>query len=373
MVADDEGKEALSACGRDEPVTEVSLFDYMLPEELVAPTPAERRDESRLLCLDRRTGAVAHRRFRDISGLLGPDDLLIVNDARVIPARLAARRQTGGAVEVLLVRPLEPGEGGPWLAMLHARGKLRRGELIHLDRPDAELLLVERRNGGCWVVTLRTPGVDMRGVLEYGRMPLPPYVLKARRRRGMPEDRPELDDERYQTVFASRAGAVAAPTAGLHFTPELLGRIRGAGTEVRALTLLVGPGTFRPVMAEHVESHELEPEAYHLPAETAAAVRAALQSGRRIVATGTTCCRVLEYVARQGAWQQHSGWTDLFIYPPFEFKAVAALITNFHLPRSTLLMLVCAFAGRERVLDAYRAAVRERYRFYSYGDAMFIY
>jgi len=331
MVADDEGKEALSACGRDEPVTEVSLFDYMLPEELVAPTPAERRDESRLLCLDRRTGAVAHRRFRDISGLLGPDDLLIVNDARVIPARLAARRQTGGAVEVLLVRPLEPGEGGPWLAMLHARGKLRRGELIHLDRPDAELLLVERRNGGCWVVTLRTPGVDMRGVLEYGRMPLPPYVLKA------------------------------------------LGRIRGAGTEVRALTLLVGPGTFRPVMAEHVESHELEPEAYHLPAETAAAVRAALQSGRRIVATGTTCCRVLEYVARQGAWQQHSGWTDLFIYPPFEFKAVAALITNFHLPRSTLLMLVCAFAGRERVLDAYRAAVRERYRFYSYGDAMFIY
>jgi S-adenosylmethionine:tRNA ribosyltransferase-isomerase len=205
-----------------------------------------------------------------------------------------------------------------------------------------------------------------------GAVPLPPYVHRARRSRGLPEEMPELDRERYQTVYAREPGAVAAPTAGLHFTEALLERVREAGVEVRALSLLVGPGTFQPVRAERVCDHRLEAEFFRLPAETACAVSDALQQGRRVVATGTTACRVLEHVARHGPWQESSGWTDLFIYPPFEFKAVGALITNFHLPRSTLLMLVAAFAGRDKVLDAYREAVREGYRFYSYGDAMFI-
>jgi S-adenosylmethionine:tRNA ribosyltransferase-isomerase len=204
-------------------------------------------------------------------------------------------------------------------------------------------------------------------------MPLPPYIRKARRRRGMTELKPELDRHRYQTVFARRPGAVAAPTAGLHFTRPLLERIETRGVSVQTLSLLVGPGTFRPVRTEQVEDHSLDAESYYLPQETAQAVSRALEEGQRVVATGTTCCRVLEYVVRNAQWEEHTGWTDLYIYPPFEFRVVNALITNFHLPRSTLLMLVSAFAGRNNVLAAYREAVQEGYRFYSYGDAMFLY
>ena len=364
-------------------MTEPKLFDYDLPEALIAVRPTDRRDESRLLRLDRRTGEISHGTFADLEGLLGPSDLLIINDARVIPARLSARRDSSGRVEVMLVRPWnaeyvvatqEYADRRPWLAMLRCRGRLRQGETLLLERPaDASLRLVEKCGGGRWVVSLETQGLTMQDLLAQGSIPLPPYVLKARRKRGMPQELPELDRERYQTVFARRPGAVAAPTAGLHFTRELLARIEGAGVAVRALSLLVGPGTFLPVRTTRVEDHILEQEFYHLPGETAAAVSEALEAGRRIVAIGTTCCRVLEYVARRGEWREHSGWTDLYIYPPFEFKAVGALITNFHLPRSTLLMLVCAFAGRERIMEAYREAVREGYRFYSYGDAMFIY
>jgi len=362
-------------------MTEADLFDYELPEALIAARPAVRREESRLLQLDRRTGEIRHGTFTDIEELLRPGDLLVVNDARVIPARLSAQRATGGHVEVLLVRPwqtLDGGTGseetgeGAWLAMLRCGGKLRQGELVRLEGAGADLQLLQKRAGGYWLVSPAPAGLTMQQVMEHGRTPLPPYVLKARRMRGMPQELPELDRERYQTVYAQRPGAVAAPTAGLHFTRELLARLQGRGVDLQTLSLLVGPGTFRPVKAARVEDHVLEPERYHLPAATAAAVAEALRAGRRIVATGTTCCRVLEYVVRRGEWRGHSGWTDLFIHPPFEFKAVGALITNFHLPRSTLLMLVCAFAGRERIMQAYRAAVEEGYRFYSYGDAMFI-
>ena len=352
-------------------MTDVSLYDYELPESLIAATPAGRRDESRLLHLDRRTGAVSHRRFLDVPELLRPGDLLVLNDARVIPARLHARRSTGGRVEVLLVRPMvDDKPDGPWVAMLKAGGKPQPGEALALEGADATLRLVEKRGSGYWAVQADGAGIDE--LLATGQMPLPPYIVDARERRGMPASIPELDIERYQTVFARRPGAVAAPTAGLHFTDELLSSLRSGGVEVRTLSLLVGPGTFRPVKTHRVEDHRLEPERYHLPGETAWAIREALDSGRRIVATGTTVTRVLEYVARAGGWTGHSGWTDLYIRPPFEFQVVGALITNFHLPRSTLLMLVCALAGRVRVLSAYREAIQEGYRFYSYGDAMLV-
>ena len=358
-------------------MTDLDLFDYRLPERLIAAVPADRRDESRLLRLERASGTVSHHRFSDLRLLLRAGDVLVINDARVIPARLQARRPTGGKVEVLLVTPQQTPDGQPadpptWLAMLEAGGTLRPGEQLALEDADASLRLVENRGRGLWLVRLEGEGATMERVLQAGEMPLPHYVLKARQRRGLPENLPVLDRERYQTVFAARDGAVAAPTAGLHFTEELLSDLRASGVLVRPLTLLVGPGTFRPVKTERIEDHVLDPEFYDLPAETAEAVAGAFREGHRVVATGTTCCRVLEHVARTGEWRAHSGWTDLYIYPPFEFKVVGALITNFHLPRSTLLMLVCAFAGREQVLDAYAEAISQRYRFYSYGDAMFI-
>ncbi len=351
-------------------MTRVALFDYELPERLIAAVPAERRAGSRLMRLDRSGGTLQHRQFSELPRLLRPGDVLVLNNACVLPARLYARRATGGRVEVLLVRrekTMAPGVE-QWRALLRSSGTLRPGEELSCREAGSTVRLRRALPAGGWLVEVH--GVEE--VLAGGHVPLPPYILKARRERGLPEEMPELDRERYQTVYASEPGAVAAPTAGLHFTPELLQQVSKAGVEVRMLSLLVGPGTFRPVRSERVEEHELEAEFFHLPAETAAALEAALTEGRRVIATGTTCCRVLEYVVRHGPWREQSGWTDLYIYPPFDFQVVGGLITNFHLPRSTLLMLVSAFAGRERVLAAYREAVRREYRFYSYGDAMLI-
>jgi S-adenosylmethionine:tRNA ribosyltransferase-isomerase len=359
-------------------MTRVEAFDYELPEELIAATPAQRRDESRLMVLDAGTGDVRHMWFYELPELLRDDDLLVMNDAQVIPARLHAKRRTGGAVELLLVRPAggnsvaEAPDAGLWLALVRSGGSLAEGETVRLDEPDADVVLREKRGAGYWVVQLGDGHMAPREILRAGSMPLPPYIVRSRRRRGLPVEMPELDRERYQTVYAREPGAVAAPTAGLHFTERLLDRLSRSGVELRMISLLVGPGTFRPVKTENIEDHELEPEYFHLPAETAAAIGRALTDGRRVVATGTTTCRVLEYVARHGEWCEQSGWTDLFIHPPFDFAVVGALLTNFHLPRSTLLMLVSAFAGTDKVLGAYRAAVREGYRFYSYGDATFL-
>jgi S-adenosylmethionine:tRNA ribosyltransferase-isomerase len=354
-------------------MTDLNLFDYKLPASLIAATPAERRDESCLLCLDRRTGRIEHRRFSDVRRILKPGDVLVINDARVMPARLTAVRATGGKVDVLLVRQVagETTACPTWSAMLESGGRLKAGEILAIPNTDVRLRLVQKSPDGQWMVNIEG-NTTVECLFAHGRMPLPPYVVKARKARGLPESMPELDAERYQTVFARADGAVAAPTAGLHFTKQLLKEIEAEGVLIRPLTLLIGPGTFRPVKCQRIEEHSLDAECYRLPAATADAVSAALREGRRVVATGTTCCRVLEHVARTGDWREQSGWTDLYIYPPFEFKAVGALITNFHLPRSTLLMLVCAFAGRERVLEAYEEAVRAKYRFYSYGDAMFI-
>jgi S-adenosylmethionine:tRNA ribosyltransferase-isomerase len=360
-------------------MTRVDQFDYELPEELIAATPAERRDESRLLALDSTTGRVRHLWFYELPELLCEGDLLVMNDAQVIPARLHAKRSTGGAVELLLLRPVSEGaaeeapDAGLWLALVRSGGSLAEGETLRLAQPASEVVLTQQRGEGHWVVRLGDGRTTPRDVLRAGSMPLPPYILKSRRRRGLPEQMPELDRERYQTVYARKPGAVAAPTAGLHFTEKLLDRLSRRGVELRMISLFVGPGTFRPVRCRNVEDHDLDPEYFHIPAATAAAVAGALDEGRRVVATGTTTCRVLEYVARGGTWREQSGWTDLFIYPPFEFSVVGALLTNFHLPRSTLLMLVAAFAGLPHVLEAYRVAVQEGYRFYSYGDATFIY
>jgi S-adenosylmethionine:tRNA ribosyltransferase-isomerase len=353
-------------------MTDLDLFDYELPEELIAATPAERRDQSRLLVLDRRTGALEHRRFLDLPELLTAGDLLVMNDARVIPARLRARRTSGGAVELLLVRPRRPDVPHVWLAIVNGRGRLKEGEVLSLEGTEAHLALLERNGDGTWTVSLGIGNEPAGAVQGAGAMPQPPYLRRVRRRRGLPEDMPELDRERYQTVYARRPGAVAAPTAGLHITDRLLECLRARGVRTAMLSLLVGPGTFQPVRAARIEDHRLDAEYFDLPGGTAQAVASALDEGRRIVAVGTTTCRVLEHVARSGGWREQEGWTDLFIYPPFEFRAVGALITNFHLPRSTLLMLVAAFAGRQNVLGAYREAIKEGYRFYSYGDAMLI-
>jgi S-adenosylmethionine:tRNA ribosyltransferase-isomerase len=354
-------------------MTELEQFDYDLPEELIAVTPAQRRDESRLMVLDRDTGRVKHGRFHELPDYLREGDVVVMNDARVVPARLHARRDTGGAVEVMLLRQVEDGPHGErhWLAMVRAGGSIQPGEQLALEASDDVVTLVARHGGGQWTVSLGREDLQER-ILEQGSMPLPPYIVKARKRRGMPEEMPELDRERYQTVYARNDGAVAAPTAGLHFTPGLIEKLRESGVETHLLTLLVGPGTFKPVRTERIEDHELDAEFYHLPADTARAVATARGAGRRVIAVGTTTCRVLEYVAGQDRWDEHEGWTDAYIYPPYEFRAIDGLITNFHLPRSTLIMLVSALAGRENVMAAYRQAVEERYRFYSYGDAMLI-
>ncbi len=309
-------------------------FDYALPRELVAQEPLPRRDASRLLVLHP-DGRLEHRSFGNAAGFLR-EETLYLNDTRVIPARLLLLRETGGKVEALLVRRLE---GRRWHALLDTSRRLRVGKRLRVD--DRSHATIAAKEGDRWVLDFDAEP----DLAKIGRAPLPPYI---RRPSGA------ADLERYQTVYAAKDGSIAAPTAGLHFTPEILAQLR-----TKRVTLHVGVGTFKPVKAENVEDHRMEAEWYEIPEPPVGPVAAA----------GTTTCRALESWARTGAL---SGWTDLFIHPPFEFKVVRKLLTNFHLPKSTLLMLVCAFAGRERILAAYEEAVRERYRFFSYGDAMLI-
>ena len=344
-------------------------FDYELPLELIAQEPAARRDGARMLVLDRAAHTLEHKRFTDLPAYLRPRDLLVVNDTRVIPARLfgrKARAGTGGKVEFLLLEELEP---GVWDALMRTRRRLQPGEQVILDEDLAVVTVLEDGELGRVKVRVESERPWLEVLDRIGQTPLPPYIS---RKAATPERRAE-DQRRYQTVFAREPGAVAAPTAGLHFTPEVLERLAGQGVDQAAVTLHVGIGTFRPVAVDNVEEHKMDLERWQIPDETAAKVAAAKAGGGRVVAVGTTSVRTLESAAaRLEGFGAGQGRTDLFIYPPYDFKLVDAMVTNFHLPKSTLIMMISAFAGREFVLEAYREAIRERYRFYSYGDCMLI-
>jgi len=356
----------------------LSDFDYALPPELIAQTPARPRDSSRLLVLHRGTGALEHRLFRDLPDYLRPGDALVLNNTKVLPVRLLGRRPTGGEVEVLLLRPAADTAGGPsghggvpggaspsgaaWEALVRPGRRLRSGTRLRFGDGAVEVVVGPAGAQRTRVVTVHYAG-DLRAALDRaGQMPVPPYIT-----------RPIVDPSEYQTVYAEREGAVAAPTAGLHFTPELLETVRARGIAVASVTLHVGLGTFRSVEAGDVSRHRMDAEYYELTADAAAAVNAARARGGRVVVVGTTVVRTLESSAHDdGTVAARRGWTDLFITPGFRFRVTDALVTNFHLPRTTLLMLVSAFAGRERIFAAYREAIGRRYRFYSFGDAMLI-
>lgn len=343
---------------------DVSLFDYHLPPERIAQYPAERRDASRLLVCDRAAGRWEDRVFAELPDLLRPGDVLVVNDSRVIPARLLGRLEPGGAqVELLFLRAAG---GSAWEALARPAKRCRPGAVVVFGDGQARARVVAVAGEGRRLVEGEGGG-SVREVLErYGVPPLPPYITR--------HQKPGQEDwERYQTVYAARDGSVAAPTAGLHFTPTLLDRLRAAGIEIQTLTLHVGPGTFRPIRSAKVEAHRMEAEEVTISGKAADSINGAKAQGRRIIAVGTTTCRALESAADDhGLARPMSGSTELFIHPGYRFKVINVLLTNFHLPRSSLLLLVCAFAGREFVLDAYRHAVEAGYRFYSYGDAMLI-
>jgi S-adenosylmethionine:tRNA ribosyltransferase-isomerase len=346
------------------PALRTSDFDYPLPEDLVASHPADRRDGSRLLVLDRETGALRDRTFPDLLEYLAEGDALVVNDTRVFPARLLGRKSTGARAEILLLSPLpEDAEQRTWQALVRPGGKLKPGRVVQVG--DAFQVIIEDSFGdGSRRVRLEGEGDPWDLIERHGDVPLPPYI----RRPGNAADR-----ERYQTVYARERGSVAAPTAGLHFTAGLLEQVEALGVSVVPVTLHVGVGTFRPVDVERVEDHRMHSERYELSDGAARLLNRARAGGRRVWAVGTTSARTLETaISPNGSFRSSTGWTDLFIHPPYRFRAVDGLLTNFHLPRSSLLMLVAALTGRERVLEAYRHAAEQRYRFYSYGDAMLV-
>ena len=336
-----------------------SDFNFYLPEELIAQTPLEKRDSSRLLHLDKINGEVSHEHFYDITSHLRPGDCLVLNDSRVMPARLYGSRSTGATVEVVLLRDLG---GGKWECLTRPGKKTRPGAEIIFGDGELKATVTDVIEDGNRIIQFEYEGIFLEILDRLGKMPLPPYI------------KAELSDkERYQTVYSREIGSAAAPTAGLHFTSELLDKIRDMGVKVCFVTLHVGLGTFRPVKEDDILDHEMHSEFCMIPQETADAINETKAVGGRVIAVGTTSCRTLEsFAGDDGVMEAKSGWTKIFIYPGYKFKCIDALITNFHLPESTLIMLVSALAGRENVLNAYETAVKEKYRFFSFGDAMMI-
>ncbi len=334
-------------------------FWYELPEELIAQTPLQQRDASRLMVLDRQSGEVSHRHFYDVIDYLQPGDCLVMNDSRVLPARLLGHRPSGGAVEVLLLRDLGDKK---WECLCKPGRKMQTGNEVIFGNGELSAVVSEVLDDGNRVVEFRYEGIFLEVLERLGKMPLPPYI------------KAELaDQERYQTVYSREVGSAAAPTAGLHFTEDLLDKIRSKGIKTAFVTLHVGLGTFRPVKAEEITEHHMHSELCMMSAQTAAVLNETKAAGGRVICVGTTSCRTLESLVNEdGSFEAKSKWTEIFIYPGYTFKAMDGLITNFHLPESTLVMLVSAFAGRDHVLAAYNEAVRERYRFFSFGDAMCI-
>ena len=334
-------------------------FYYELPEELIAQTPLQRRDASRLMVLNRETGEITHKHFYDIVDYLKPGDCLVLNDSRVLPARLLGHHPTGGAVEVLLLRDLGDKK---WECLCKPGRKMREGDQVTFGDGELTATVRQVQEDGNRILEFHYEGIFLEVLERLGKMPLPPYI------------KAELaDQERYQTVYSREVGSAAAPTAGLHFTKELLDKIRAKGVKTAFVTLHVGLGTFRPVKAEEVLEHHMHSELCMMNEKTAQILNETKTNRGRIICVGTTSCRTLESLVNEdGTFSAKSRWTDIFIYPGYEFKAMDGLITNFHLPESTLVMLVSAFAGREAVLNAYQKAVEERYRFFSFGDAMFI-
>ena len=336
-----------------------SDFWFDLPEELIAQTPLEKRDTSRLLHLNKNSGEVEHLHFSDIKKFLRKGDCLILNDSRVLPARLIGHRATGGQVELLLLRDLG---GDEWACLVKPGRKAKPGAEVFFGNGELKATVLATGEGGTRTVKFTYEGIFLEVLEQLGRMPLPPYIHE------------ELhDNERYQTVYSRAVGSAAAPTAGLHFTNALLDEIREMGVEIGFVTLHVGLGTFRPVKEDDILNHEMHSEFCIMPKETAELINRTKAAGGRVISVGTTSSRTIESFANEdGTMDETSGWTDIFIYPGYRFKCVDALITNFHLPESTLIMLVSALAGRENVLNAYNIAVAEKYRFFSFGDAMMI-
>lgn len=334
-------------------------FWYELPEELIAQTPLEKRDSSRLLVMDRKTGQVKHQHFYDIIDHLNPGDCLVMNDSRVLPARLLGHRPTGGAVELLLLRDLGDKK---WECLAKPGRKLQAGQEVVFGNGELKATVAAVQDDGNRVVEFHYEGIFLEVLEQLGKMPLPPYI------------KAELQDqERYQTVYSKNVGSAAAPTAGLHFTNDLLEKIRAKGVKTAFVTLHVGLGTFRPVKAEEISEHHMHSELCMISKETADILNETKREGGRVICVGTTSCRTLESLVNEdGSFEEKAKWTEIFIFPGYTFKAMDGLITNFHLPESTLVMLVSAFAGREHVLAAYEEAVKERYRFFSFGDAMTI-
>ena len=336
-----------------------SDFYFELPPELIAQTPLEKRDSSRLLHLNKESGELEHDRFFNLPDYLSEGDCLVLNDSRVLPARLIGERPGGGAVELLLLRDL--GEGR-WECLSRPGRKTKPGQKLSFGSGELRAEVESVAEGGNRIVKFSYEGIFLEVIERLGKMPLPPYIKEELK-----------DSERYQTVYSKELGSAAAPTAGLHFTDELLERIRAKGVKVCFITLHVGLGTFRPVKEDNIEDHPMHSEFCIVSKETAELINETKRSGKRVVAVGTTSCRTLESFAKEdGTLEECSGWTDIFIYPGYRFKCIDALVTNFHLPESTLIMLVSALAGRENILNAYKIAVEEKYRFFSFGDAMII-